>query len=267
MASKTPASKCYRGRSKRCAIVYINCANGIAMSLGTISDSLALLAAKGRRLPDRSCSRRVCIIIRQIVLNPATGVRDARWHVAGPSRSRVEQAVCPRNIQEGRRRKPTMPAAAPGRDRSRNAVRDTCNHCRPPGRRQHHPEIDDAVARERALHRRLAGALGAAGARAHLPRRPRQRRCAVVDRHLPGRAEAGARRGGVDSRARPERRASAGDPVRQQRRARAVRAGGPACRRALGRDLAGLFADVQGFRQAPQHDQAAGTRRDLCFRA
>ena len=100
----------------------------------------------------------------------------------------------------------------------------------------------------------------------HLPRRPRQRRRAVVDRHLQGCAEAGALRGRVDSRARPERRASAGDPVRQQRRARAARAGGPACRRALGRDLAGLFADVQGFRQAQEHGQAAGARRDLCLR-
>ena len=73
-------------------------------------------------------------------------------------------------------------------------------------------------------------------------------------------------RRGVDPRARAERRASAGDPVRQQRRARAVRARGPACRRAIGRDLAGLFADVQRFRQAQEHGQTARARRDLCFR-
>ena len=34
----------------------------------------------------------------------------------------------------------------------------------------------------------------------------------------------------------------------------------------VGRDLAGLFADVQGFRQAQEHDHAARARRDLCFR-
>ena len=78
--------------------------------------------------------------------------------------------------------------------------------------------------------------------------------------------QAGPLGGGLDPRARAERRASAGDPVRQQRRARAVRARRPACRRALGRDLAGLFADVQGFRQAQEHDHAARARRDLCFR-
>ena len=40
----------------------------------------------------------------------------------------------------------------------------------------------------------------------------------------------------------------------------------PACRRAVGGDLAGLFADVQGFRQAQEHDRAARARRDLCLR-
>ena len=113
----------------------------------------------------------------------------------------------------------------------------------------------DAAAARRALRRRLAGALGAADAGPDLSRRPRQRRCAVDDGHLQGRVAAGALGGRVDSRAGPERRASAGDPVRQQRRARAVRARGPACRRALGRDLAGLFADVQRFRQAQEHGQ------------
>jgi hypothetical protein len=97
-------------------------------------------------------------------------------------------------------------------------------------------------------------------------RRSRQRRCAVVDRHLQGRAATGALGSRLDPRARAERRAAAGDPVRQQRRARAVRACGPACRRAIGRDLAGLFADVQGFRQAQEHGHAARARRDLCFR-
>ena len=80
------------------------------------------------------------------------------------------------------------------------------------------------------------------------------------------RVAAGARERGVDPRARAERRTSAGDPVRQQRRARAVRARGPACRRAVGRDLAGLFADVERLRQAQEHGQAARARRDLCFR-
>ena len=61
-----------------------------------------------------------------------------------------------------------------------------------------------------------------------------------------------------------ERRATAGDSVRQQHRARAVRAWGDACRRARGVDLAGLFADVEGFRQAEKHDHAARSRRDLC---
>ena len=137
----------------------------------------------------------------------------------------------------------------------RNAVRDARDRRRSPGRRQHPPEIDRAAAARRALRRRLAGALGAADPRQDLSRRSRQRRCAVDDRHVPGRVEAGALGRRLDSRARPERRASAGDPVRQQRRARAVRAGGPACRRALGGDLAGLFADVQGFRQAQEHDR------------
>ena len=93
-----------------------------------------------------------------------------------------------------------------------------------------------------------------------------ERRCAVDDGHLQGRLAAGALGSRLDPRARAERRASAGDPVRQQRRARAVRARGPACRRAIGRDLAGLFADVQRFRQAQEHGQAARARRDLCFR-
>ena len=96
-------------------------------------------------------------------------------------------------------------------------------------------------------------------------RRSRQRRCAVDDGHLQGRLATGALGSRVDPRARAERRASAGDPVRQQRRARAVRARRPACRRALGRDLAGLFADVQRFRQAQEHGRTARARRDLCF--
>src|SRR5882724_2994210 len=64
-------------------------------------------------------------------------------------------------------------------------------------------------------------------------------------------------------RAGPERETAAGDPVRQQRRSCAVRAGGPACRRALGGDLAGVFADVQRLRQAQGHDPTARARRDL----
>ena len=45
--------------------------------------------------------------------------------------------------------------------------------------RQHHPEIDDVVARKRALRRRLARALGAADPGQDLSRRPRQCRCAM----------------------------------------------------------------------------------------
>ena len=71
---------------------------------------------------------------------------------------------------------------------------------------------------------------------------------------------------GLDSGARAERGPSPRHSRRQQRRSRAVGAGGDACRRALGRDLAGLFADVPGLRQAQEHDRPAGARRDLCFR-
>jgi hypothetical protein len=46
---------------------------------------------------------------------------------------------------------------------------------------------------------------------------------------------------------------------------RAVGAGGDACRRAHCGDLAGLFADVEGLRQAQEHDRFARSRRDLCL--
>ena len=138
----------------------------------------------------------------------------------------------------------------------RNAVRDARDRRRPPRRRQHHPEIDR---RRCSRGARCVGDWLEHWARQtpeqDLSRRARQRRCAVDDRHLQRCVAAGALGGRLDSGARPERRASAGDPVRQQRRSRAVRARGPACRRALGRDLAGLFADVEGFRQAQEHDQ------------
>ncbi len=88
----------------------------------------------------------------------------------------------------------------------------------------------------------------------------------MAHRHLCRCVAAGPLGGGLDPGAGAERGTAAGDPVRQQRRPRAVRAGRPACRRALGGDLAGLFADVQGFRQAQGHDQAARARRDLRLR-
>ena len=95
-------------------------------------------------------------------------------------------------------------------------------------------------------------------------------RAAIDDRlehrHLQGRVATGTRRRCLDSGAGAERRTSAGDPVGQQRRSCAVRARRPARRRALGGDLAGLFADVAGFRQAQEHGHAAWARRDLCFR-
>ena len=79
---------------------------------------------------------------------------------------------------------------------------------------------------ERALRRRLAGALGAADAGEDLSRRARQCRRAMDDRHLQRCAAAGALGRRLDSGARAERRAPAGDPLRQQRRSRAVRARG-----------------------------------------
>ena len=101
--------------------------------------------------------------------------------------------------------------------------------------------------RQRALRRRLAGALGARDAGADFPRRARQCRRAMDHGHLQGRARNRAVGRGLDSGARAERGPSACHPLRQQHRSRAVGAGGDACRRALGRDLAGLFADVQGL--------------------
>jgi hypothetical protein len=85
------------------------------------------------------------------------------------------------------------------------------------------------------------------------------------DRQLSRRAAAGTFGGRLDPRAGLERRTSVGHSLRQQHRSCAVRARGHARRRARRRDLAGLFADVGGFRQAQEHDQAAGARRDLCF--
>ena len=123
-----------------------------------------------------------------------------------------------------------------------------------------------AVTRERALRRRLAGALGAAGAgRGFFSATAPASRCRG-NRYLQGCAEAGSLGRSVDSGARAECRAAAGDPVRQQRRSCVVRTRRPACRRALGVDLAGLFADVAGFRQAQKHDRPARTRCDLRFR-
>ena len=156
-------------------------------------------------------------------------------------------------------------AAAVSRENPRNAVRDARDRRRAPRRRQHLAEIDHAAAAGRALRRRLAGALGAADAGADFSRRARERRRAMDDGHLRRRAAAGALRSALDSGAGHERRAAAGDAVRQQHRARAVRARGDACRRAGGGDLAGLFADVEGFRQAQEHDRAARSRRDLCL--
>ena len=54
---------------------------------------------------------------------------------------------------------------------------------------------------ERALHRRLAGALGAASAAADLSRGAFERERAMVDRHLQGRLAAGALGGRLDPRA------------------------------------------------------------------
>ena len=184
--------------------------------------------------------------------------------LAGTRGSRVEQIPAP--IKRARPRKPMTSAAAASRENS-----DTLFAT---------PEI---VADRRAdgsiwlkstaplqaacaLRRRLAGALGAADAGQGFSRRARQRRRAVDDGQLPRRAAAGALGGQLDPGARLERAASAGDSLRQQRRSCAVRAGGDACRRARGGDLAGLFAGVEGFRQAQEHDRAARSRRDLCVR-
>ena len=82
-----------------------------------------------------------------------------------------------------------------------------------------------------------------------------------------GKLSAGSRGRRLDPGARLERRTPAGHPLRQRHRSRAVRAGRPACRRALGGDLAGLFADVQGFRQAQDHGHAAASPARSMFPA
>ena len=141
--------------------------------------------------------------------------------------------------------------------RSQNAVRDAVDRGRPPCRRQHFAAIERAAWRQRALRRGLAGALGAANAGQDLSRRAGEPRRTVDHGHLQGRVAGRAIGRRLDSVAEDERKTSARHPQRQQRRSRAVCAGGDACRRTVGRDIAGLFADVPGFRQAQRHDQPA----------
>ena len=90
---------------------------------------------------------------------------------------------------------------------------------------------------------------------------------AMDHRHLQGCAQNRAVGRGLDSGARAERGPSPCHSRRQQRRSRAVGAGGDACRRALGRDLAGLFADVPGLRQAEEHDRPAASPARSMFPA
>ena len=118
----------------------------------------------------------------------------------------------------------------------------------------------------RALCRRLAGALGAADAGADLPWRARQRRCAwtTVTYRDALRQVRSIAAWILAQRLSAERPLV--HPLRQQRRSRAVCAGGDACRRALGGDLAGLFADVEDFDKLKSMIGAARARRDLCLR-
>jgi len=104
----------------------------------------------------------------------------------------------------------------------------------------------------------MAGAVVRQGARAHLSRRAQGRRLAQVE--LPRNIRRGAphRAGTAGSQARPG--AAGRDPFRQQHRPRAARARRHARRHPGGADLAGVLADVEGFRQAQVHLRAAAAR-------
>src|SRR5882672_8369329 len=106
-----------------------------------------------------------------------------------------------------------------------------------------------------ALRDRMAGALGARGARADLSLRARRRRLAPHE--LPRDLRRGAAHRPGPARSQARRRAPGGDPVGQRHRSRAARARRDACRRTRGADLAGVLAAVEGLRQAEADLRAA----------
>ena len=109
----------------------------------------------------------------------------------------------------------------------------------------------------RALRHRVAGAVVGQGAGARVPRRAQRRRLAQAD--LPRDLRRGAAHRARRCSTRPRRRQAGRDPLGQQHRPRAARARRDARRHSGRADLAGVFADVEGLRQAEVHLRAAAS--------
>src|SRR5687768_1046867 len=145
-------------------------------------------------------------------------------------------------------------------------VRPGAGRARRAPRRQRSAALAAKARALRPLRHRVAGALVGPGARARVSRGEEYAGNLEENDLSRGLRRGAAHRPGA-ARPRPGRRKAARHPVRQQRRARPARARRDARGRAGGAGLAGVFADVEGFRQAEIHLRAGAPRPGVRGRA